>query len=478
LIDRKVNDGILLYVANSSIDENSRTVELRLEDDGNTDDFVTEIFGNYVPNFRFNPDGFADRLFIKVPQSLDTNAVPIYITREMVSHIYFDDTFFYFYDNLFYPEKLITTEGAVHAITQTGFELRSGIVNIDLNEGIPIKLKIFFTKAFHGRFHLYDLTTGLKKWIVEINGNDFYFNDVYSKTIEHDSPCEIEIGWISDSVRVNVYNGAELVDFAFNGVPLDEDSDSEYACSIEAIDENYVEMAWIMALDSAHEPVQILGEQGYTDILELITSGAILLTYKSKFGVNAHTGTYLNYNLSLQRTITDAVKEYYGILSRLASIETIRVISEIITKKGMEISNIFELITYNEFQKKFVTELVTVLIESVINQFGLKSKIVGVDDVENFGVKAQKWNNLDIKLALERAIAEYEKIFMAVKGCYADDETEIISRMMTVGKFEEFETTFDLVLKAFAKTYKDITIKTEADTRTYITTTNYGVEVS
>ncbi len=482
IVQTPANDGLFVYVDARSLSLTSKLLELRFEHN-ERGEYYCDMFGNYIPCVRYNPDGLCDRVFIKIPPVEDVMVFPLYFTRVTTSHIYFEEEFFLFTDYWRSPQHLLARPGSDFAIVQDSFELREGKVAVDLTGDFPIKIKIeYLEEGFHSTYHLYDPNNSLKKWEIEIDDLDVWINGVQANTDILDTytgMLEVDFGWTETTLHLNFYEKENLLLTLQDASPIDEATDIvDTFMEIEQTTDNYTNMLWWMAAHVGSEPTSVVGTQENTDYFELITTGLPRLTNRSRWGTKFMPHHTIEDSTSIQRTVTYSEKELFGIVKRIAEPACLQSFAELYMAQPDSTEAIGQLILQGEATDSFVSELATCMIEYDLGLWGTKLAAPEVECVDAYPLMLAVQREANRYASIQRKVMEMEEKWYALKATYADNETELVAKLvpaLTVD--QEFSPLLTLIMMAFAKTVRNLYIKTEAYTPILIKVEEYGLEV-
>ncbi len=477
------NDGMYVYVDARSVSMQSKLLEVRFEPN-NQGHYLCDLFGNYIPCFRYNPDGLCDRVFVKIPPVEDAMVFPLYFTRVTTNRIYYNEPFYYFISYWHKPPyNLLAREDAVFAMVQDSFELREGFVAIDLDETLPVKVKIeYLDTDFNSIYHLYDPANGLKKWEVELDDLDVYINGTQVNTdilTGLTGMLEVDFGWTDTQLHVNFYQGPDLILTLNDDSPLDTATDvDDTVMEIEQPTDNYTNMVWWMAARVGSEPTAVLGYQENTDYIELITTGLPRLTNRSRWGTAFKKHDAIDTKASMQRTVTYSEKELFGIVKRIAEPGFIQSFAELYMAQPAATETVGQLILQGEATESFVSELATCMIEYDLGLWGNKLAAPDVECVDAYPLMLAVQREVARYASIQRKVLELDELWYALKATYADNDPDYVAEIGTaLTTKHEFSPLLLMVMAAFSKTVRSLQVKTEAYTPILILSDDYGIEV-
>jgi hypothetical protein len=457
-----LNQGILIYAQNTTDDDElGKIIELRVSNEFDYK-YRAKYFGIYLPTYKLS-FGDIDRLLIKLPPIESDVVYPVYLERVKASNLFFENDFVYFYERLRNPQNIYPRAGAVYNITRQGFNFVSGKLYVD-HETIPVKFKLHIPNiTSHGKFHLYNPDTGYLMWTIEIDGLDIYINDVLDTTLENEEEIEMDIGFDLNSVRINIFETDELLYTTEDTTPLNTmPSISDSVMEIEGLDELTID--WMLCYKACFKNTEVYSVLEYTDFEKLVTSGQPLLTHISRFGMKVVRSDETEYELGIERTITDATLDKYGM--------------KVVKRDIYSHINPFEFTIYNSISEIHPIEL-TIINECSYThpikfpvgggvttgpdtgfEAGMVLSKTELSDDGEFGIKAIKHNYMAHELGMQRVVALQEDYYWGMQGTHVKDFTPDAKYAMTVYKDSSL-TYEEMLLIAAKKATWNVTIASE-----------------
>jgi hypothetical protein len=470
-----LNKGILIYAQNTTDDaELGRIIELRVSNEFNYQ-YQARYFGIYLPTYKLS-GGDVDRLLIQLPPVESEVVYPIYLERMVSSNIYTEDSLVEFYDNLRNPQYLDPRPGADYTITREGFRFKTGKVRL-LHETLPVKIKLHIPNiTSHGKFHLYNPSTGYLMWTVEIDGLDIYINDTLETTLANENEIEMDIGFDETSLRLNFFETYDLLYTTEDSSPLNTmPSVSDSILEFEGLED--MDIDWLLCYQACFKNSEVYSVMDYTDFEMLVISGQPTLTHINKFGIQTNVANNETEEIGIKRLVTDAELHQNGM--------------KVVKRDNWSYSNPLELLVYNAISEIHPLEI------TIINQcsyshpvkfpvggaittaitLGMVGSKTELSEYGEYGIKAIKHNYKNHELGLQRMVALQEDYYWGMQPTHLKDVV-LFGEFAMTPRIERELLEEEIILMAIKKIVANIYIESETYEKNYLESnfTGGGIE--
>lgn len=453
-----LNEGILIYAQNTTDDpELGKIIELRVDNEFDYR-YRARYFGIYCPVYKlyFND---VDRLLIKLPPIESDVVYPVQLERVKASNLYFDYDFVHFFDNLRSPQHLYPRPGAVYNISREGFNFVSGKLFVD-HETVPVKFKLHIPNTTsYGKFHLYNPETGYLMWTIMVDGLRIYINDVLKTTLSNESEIEMDIGFDTTSLRINIFESDELLYTVTDSSPLNTmPAISDSVLEIEGLDTLTID--WLFCYKACFENTKVYSVLEYTNFEQFITAGQPMLTHIHRFGMRVARNQHINEEIGVERTITDAELDRYGMRVALRKSWTYSNPLELKIYNVITDVHPFELRVLNNYTFSHPMVIPVGGIVTKDSEYTLKASKTGLSEYGAYGMKLVKHQYVTEELGIQRKIALQEDYYYGMQMTHIKDFVPYGEYAMTVFKDSGLEDE-EILLMAIKKSTFNITIESE-----------------